>query len=62
MIETGLSVFQKMIVAVMRMHFPIMKSQVVSYQKYKDFHNETFLDSSRHERNIQGNIHLYRNF
>ena len=31
-----------------------MKPQVVSYRKYKDFHNETFLDSSRHEFNAQG--------
>ena len=25
-----------------------------SYWKYKDFHNETFLDSLRHELNVQG--------
>ena len=31
------------------MHFPKMKPQVVSYRKYKDFHNETFLDSLRHQ-------------
>ena len=54
MIETGLSDFHKMIVAVMKMHFPKMKPQVVSYRKYKDFHNETFLDSLRHELNVQG--------
>ena len=48
-IETGLSDFHKMIVAVMKMHFPKMKPQVVSYRKYKDFQNETFLDSLRHE-------------
>ena len=54
MIEIGLSDFHKMIVAVMKMHFPKMKPQVVSYRKYKDFHNETFLDSLRHELNIQG--------
>ena len=53
MIETGLSDFHKMIVAVMKMHFPKMKPQVVSYRKYKDFHNETFLDSLRHELNVQ---------
>ena len=38
----------------MKMHFPKMKPQAVSYRKYKDFHNETFLDSLRHELNIQG--------
>ena len=53
-IETGLSDFHKMIVAVMKMHFPKMKQQVVSYREYKDFHNETFLDSLRHELNVEG--------
>ena len=48
-IEAGLSDFHKMIVAVMKMHFPKMKPQVVSYRKYKDFHNETFLNSLKHE-------------
>ena len=43
--ETGLSDFHKMTVAVMKMHFPKMKPQVVSYRKYKDFNNETLLDS-----------------
>ena len=52
-IETGLSDFCKMIVAVMKMHFPKMKPQVVSYRKYKDFHNETFLESLRYELNVQ---------
>ena len=51
MIETEFS--DKMIVAVIKMHFPKMKPQVVSYQKYKDFHNETFLDSVRHELDVQ---------
>ena len=41
-IETGQSDFHKMIVAVMKMHFPKMKPEVVSYQKYKDFHNQKF--------------------
>ena len=53
-IETGLSNFQKMIVAVMEKHFRNMKPQVISYWKYKDFRNETFLDSLRHELNVQG--------
>ena len=53
-IETELSDFHKMIVAVMKMHFPKMKPQVVSYRKYKDFHNETFLNSLKHELNVQG--------
>ena len=53
-IETGLSDFHKMIVAVMKMDFPKMEPQTTSYQKYNDFHNETFLDSLRHELNVQG--------
>ena len=53
-IQTELSDFHKMIVAVMKMHFPKMKAQVVSYRKYKDFHNKTFLDPLRHGLNIQG--------
>ena len=46
-IERGLYDFHKMLVAVMKMRF-------VSYRKYKDFHNKTFLDSLRHELNLQG--------
>ena len=38
----------------MKMRFPKMKPQVVSYRKYKEFHNETFLDSIRHEINVPG--------
>ena len=53
-IETELSDFYKMVVAVMKMHFPKMKPQVVSYRKYKEFHNETFLGSIRHEVNVPG--------
>ena len=37
----------------MKMHFPKMKPQVVSYRKYKDFLNETFLGSLRCELNVQ---------
>ena len=42
-IETGLSDFHKIIIAVIKMHFPKIKPQVVSCRKYKDFHNEIFL-------------------
>ena len=52
-IETELSNIHKMIEAMMKMHFPKMKPQVVSYRKYKDFHNETFLGSLRCELNVQ---------
>ena len=37
LIETGLSDFHKIIVAVMKMYFSKMKLQVVSYGKYKTF-------------------------
>ena len=53
-IVAELSGVHKMIVAVMKMCFPKMKPQVVSYWKYKDFHNETFLHSLKHELNVQG--------
>ena len=53
-IETELSDFHKMVVAVMKMHFPKMKQQVITHRKYKDFHNETFWDSFKHELNVQG--------
>ena len=36
-IETGLSDFHKMIVAVTKIHFHKLKPQVVSYPKCKDF-------------------------
>ena len=52
-IDTGLSDFHKMIVAVIKMHFPKIKPQVVSYRKYEDFYKETFLDSLRDELNVQ---------
>ena len=55
LIETGLSDFYKMVVAVMKMHFPKIKPQVISYRKYKEFHNRTFLDSLKHELDdVQG--------
>ena len=43
-IGTGLSDFYKMIIAVLKKHFPKMKPQVVSYRKYKEFYYQTFLD------------------
>ena len=52
-IGAGLSDFHKTIVAEMKMHFPKMKSQVTSYRKCKVFHNETFIDSLRHELNMK---------
>ena len=53
-IETVRSDFHKMIVAVIKMHCPKMKPQVVTYRKYEGFHNETSLDSLRDELNVQG--------
>ena len=54
MIEAELSDFHKMIADVTKMHFPKMKQLVVSYRKYEKFHNETFLESLRHELDAQG--------
>ena len=47
LIETWLSNFQKIIVAVIKMYFPKMKPQLLKLLKYKDFHDETLLDSLR---------------
>ena len=43
-----------MVVAVIKMNFSKLKPQIVSYQKYKGNHNETFMGSLRHNFNIQG--------
>ena len=51
-IQTGLSDFHKMVVAMMKMH-PKMKPRVITYGKYKDFQNETSLESLKHELNVQ---------
>ena len=49
MIGTGLSDFNKMIVAVMKMYFPKMKPRVIRYQKYKKFSNNPFVNTLRKE-------------
>ena len=38
----------------MKIHFSKMKPQVVSYRKYNEFHNKTFVNSVGHELNVQG--------
>ena len=43
--EKGLDAFSNICTEIFDKHAP----QVVSYQKFKDFHNKIFLDSSRHE-------------
>ena len=43
-IETGLSDFHKMKVAVMKMHFPKMKPRLIRYLKYKNFNNDAFVN------------------
>ena len=48
-IGTGLSDFNKMIVAVMKMHFPKMKPRVIRYQKYKKFSNNPSVNTLRKE-------------
>ena len=48
-IETGLSDFHKMKVAVMKMHFPKMKPRLIRYLKYKNFNNDAFVNILRKE-------------
>ena len=47
--KTGLSDFHKMIVAVMKMHFPKIKPRVIRYRKYKTFNNDAFVNTLRKE-------------
>ena len=49
MIGTGLSDFNKMIVAVMKMYFSKMKPRVIRYQKYKKFSNNPSVNTLRKE-------------
>ena len=48
-IETGLSDFHKMIVAVMKMHFPKMRPSVIRDRKYKIFNSDAFVNTLRKE-------------
>ena len=45
--ETGLSDFHKMIVAVMKMHIPKIKPRVIRYRKYKAFKSDAFVNTLR---------------
>ena len=47
--ETGLFDFHKMMVAVMKMHFPKMKPRVFRYQKYKTFNNDASVNILQQE-------------
>ena len=55
-IETGLSDFHKMIVAVMKMHFPKIKPRVIKYRKYKTFNNDAFVNNLRKELTKQKKV------
>ena len=44
-IETGLSDFHKMIVAVMKMHLPKIKPRVIRYRKCQTFNNDAFVNT-----------------
>ena len=54
--ETGLSGFHKMVVALMKMHFPKMKSanKFLVIGNNKDLQNKTFLDSLKYELSVEG--------
>ena len=56
MIETGLSDFHKMIIAVMKMHFPKIKLRVIKYRKYKTFINDPFVNNLRKELTKQKKV------
>ena len=55
-IETRLSELHKMIVAVMKVHFPKMKPRAIRYRKYKTFNNDAFVDTLRQELTKQGKV------
>ena len=55
-IETRLSDFHKVVVAVMKMHFPKMKPRVIRYRKYKTFNNDAFVNSLRKELTRQKKV------
>ena len=48
-IETELSDFHKMVVAIVKMSFPKMKLKVMRYRNYKTFNNDAFVNSLRKE-------------
>ena len=55
-IETELSDFHKVIVPVMKMHFPKMKPRVIRYRKYKTFNNDAFVNTLRKELTKQKKV------
>ena len=42
-IETGLCVFHKMSITVMKMYYSKQKPSVIHYRKFKDFNNDSFI-------------------
>ena len=52
--------FHKMVLIVMKMHFPKMNPRIITYQKHKNFRNETFLTSLQHKVDKQRAFH-YKN-
>ena len=56
MIETGLSDFHKMIVAVMKMQMMKIKPRVIKYRKYKTFNNDAFVNNLRKELTKQKKV------
>ena len=55
-IETGLSDFRKMIVAVMKMKMMKIKPRVIKYRKYKTFNNDAFVNNLRKELTKQKKV------
>ena len=55
-IEITPSDFHKMIVAVMKMHFPKVKPRVIRYRKHKIFNNDAFVKTLRKQLTKQENV------
>ena len=50
-IETGLSDFHKMTITIMRSSYKKTRSKIISYRKYKTFHNTYFREDLLNELN-----------
>ena len=48
-IKTGLSDFHKMVLTVMKIHFPKRKPRIITCPKYKKIRKETFLIYLQHD-------------
>ena len=54
-IETGLSDYHKLVITVMKMHFPKSKPSIITYRSYKKFDTKTFMENLNAEIVNQSN-------